>query len=460
MKRQKLGRIVRELRELVGSGNVLTAHEDLYCYSRDASWFQAMPDVVVRPHTTEEVAAVVRLANEEKVPITPRGAGTNLSGGAIPIQGGIVVDLSGMRRIIEIDRTNLRAIVEPGVIHAELERELAKHGLFWPPDPASSEVCTMGGILAECGGGMRALKYGTARDWVLGLEVVLPTGEVIQTGALTLKCASGWDFTRLFIRSEGMLGIITKAILKVRPLPEAMVRMFAVFDELEAAASTVAMIFEAGVVPTIMEILDRPTIRVVNEYAKLRLPEAGAIIILDIDGTKEECEKLAAKVETILRKAGAKSISRATTKREMEELYAARRAAFPALSQLSPTTLIEDVTVPVSKLPEMIKRIEDISRKHGVFIATFGHVGDGNLHPVICTDERNPEVWNRAMRCFEEIFRAALELGGTISGEHGVGLAKVPFFKEEAGEVVIDLMRKIKKVIDPNNIMNPGKMAL
>ena len=376
------------------------------------------------------------------------------------MRGGIVVDMSGMHKILEIDRTNLRAIIEPGVVHANLESELAKCGLFWPPDPASGDACTMGGVLAECGGGMRALKYGTTRDWVLGLEVVLPTGEVIRTGASTLKCASGWDLTRLFVRSEGMLGIITKAILKVRPLPESALRMLAMFNELETAALTVGKIFEAGVVPTIMEILDRSTIDVVNEYTKLRLPEAESIIILDIDGTKEECEKLAAKVKSLFLEIGAKGVLLATTAKEMEDLYIARKAAIPALSRVKPTTLVEDITVPVSKLPDMIKRIEEISKKYGIFVATFGHAGDGNLHPILCTDERNPDEWDQAMRCYGEICRVAIELGGTISGEHGVGLCKAPYFEEEVDKFTIGVMRKIKKALDPNNIMNPGKMTL
>ena len=453
-------RLVEKLSNLTGRENVLTTHEDLYCYSYDASWFHAMPDIVVRPHTTDEVVKILKLANVEKIPITPRGAGTNLSGGAIPVKGGIVLDMSGMNKILEIDRTNLRAIVEPGVVHANLESELAKYGLFWPPDPASGDACTMGGILAECGGGMRALKYGTSRDWVLGLEVVLATGDVIHTGASTLKCASGWDLTRLFVRSEGMLGIITKAVLKVRPLPESVLRMLAIFDKLETTAFAVGKIFEAGIVPAIMEILDRSTISVVNDYAKLGLPEVEAIMIIDIDGTKEECEKLAFKVESELLKIGAKEVQRATTAKDMEDLYTARKVAIPALSRLKPTTLVEDVTVPVSKLPDMIKRIEEISKKHNIFVATFGHAGDGNLHPIICTDERDLEEWTRAMKCYGDICIAAIKLGGTVSGEHGIGFCKAKYFEQEVDQIVIETMRKIKRTLDPKNILNPGKMTL
>jgi glycolate oxidase len=455
-----MSRFVKRLGEIVGQDNMMTAPEDLYCYSRDASWFQAMPEVVVRPHSTQEVAEIVKLANVEGVPITPRGAGTNLSGGAIPAKGGVVVDMSGMNKIMEIDRTDLRAVIEPGVVHVDLENELEKHGLFWPPDPASGDACTMGGVLAECGGGMRALKYGTTRDWVLGLEAVLPTGEVIRTGSSTLKCACGYDLTRLLVRSEGTLGIITKIVLKVRPLPESVLRMVAMFDDLAMAAKAVGKIFEAGIVPAIMEILDRSTIRVVKEYAKLNLPDVEAMMILDIDGTKEECEKLAAKAEAVLLSVEAKGIMRATTPKEKEEIYAARKSAIAALSRIRPTTLVEDVTVPVSKLPEMIKQIGDISKRYGIFVATFGHAGDGNLHPILCTDERDKEEWGRAMSCYRDICLAAVELGGTISGEHGIGLCKAPYIGDEVDAATMGAMRKIKWALDPNNIMNPGKMNL
>jgi glycolate oxidase len=460
MDKKEVERVAERLREIVKPEDVLTYPEDLYCYSRDASWFQAMPDIVVRPHSAEEVARIVKLANLEETPVTPRGAGTNLSGGAVPIRGGIVVDMSGMNRVLEIDKTNLRAIVEPGVVHTDLEEELAKRGLFWPPDPASGDACTMGGVLAECGGGMRALKYGTTRDWVLGLEVVLATGEVIRTGALTLKCATGWDLTRLFVRSEGTLGIITKAILKVRPIPESLLRMFATFDKLETAAAAVGKIFDAGVVPTIMEILDRTTIHVVNDYAKTELPDVEAVMILDVDGTEEECNKLAAKIESIFLGVGAKDVQRATNAKETTDLYRARKSAIAALSRVKPTTLIEDVTVPVSKLPSMIRRIDEISKRYRIFVATFGHAGDGNLHPTLCTDERDPEEWERAMKCYRDICLAAIEMGGTISGEHGIGLCKTPYFEDEVGRETIEVMRRIKRALDPLNILNPGKMNL
>ncbi len=460
IRKRKFKSVIQKLRRIVGPQNVLTAAEELYCYSRDSSPFSAMPDIVVRPRDVRQVARIVKLANRSLIPITPRGAGTNLTGAAIPLRGGIVVDLSGMNRILEIDRTNLRTIVEPGVVHADLERELAKYRLFWPPDPASTDACTIGGVLAESGGGMRALKYGTARDWVLGLEVVLPNGKLIRTGSQTLKCASGFDLTRLFTRSEGMLGIIVKAVLKLRPLPESLIRITGTYDELESAGSTVGKIFEAGIVPTIMEILDKPTIEAVNKFLKLKLPEANALIILDIDGTEEECEKLAKKVEAVMVEMGAKNVRRAATAKEMEDLYSARKAAFPALCQLKPTILIEDITVPVSELSSMLKRIQELSRKYGVLIATLGHVGDGNLHPNICTDDSNPEEWRRAMKCFREICESAIELGGTISGEHGIGIAKAALLEKEYGREAVKVMRDIKRVLDPNNIMNPGKMGL
>lgn len=450
--------VIEDLKKIVGSENVLTLYEDLYCYSRDASWYSGMPDVVVRPHSTEEVSKVLRLANELKIPVTPQGGRTNLTGGAVPVKGGIVIDLTGMCRIIEISRVNMTCTVEAGVVLGVLEKELAKHGLFWPPDPASTDSATVGGVLAEGAGGLRGAKYGTTRDWVLGLEVVLPTGDVIKTGSATLKWSTGYDLTRLFIRSEGTLGVITKAVLKLRPLPEAIARMAAFFNSLEDVGIAVGRIWEAGIVPLIMELLDKGAIKSVNSYLNLGLPEAEAMVIIDVDGVKGEVEKLASRVERILMESGAFGVRVASTREEMDKLYLARRAAYPSLFRVFKKTAIPDDTcVPIDKLPKALRRVKEISEKWGVYTIVIGHIGDGNMHPVFCVDVADPKEVEKALKCYEEICRMVLELGGTIAAEHGIGIVKAKLIEEEYGGKVMDIMRAIKRVFDPNNIMNPGK---
>ncbi|KPV61640.1 MAG: glycolate oxidase subunit GlcD [Candidatus Bathyarchaeota archaeon BA1] len=420
-----------------------------------------MPDVVVRPCTTEEVRGIVKLANEEEIPITPRGAGTNLTGGAIPVKGGIVMDMSRMNKILEINRVNRIAIVEPGVLHADLENELAKYGLFWPPDPASTSACTMGGVIAESAGGLRGAKYGTTREWVLGLEVVLPTGEVIKTGAMTHKSVTGYDLTRLIVGSEGTLGVVTKAVLRVCPIPEAIIRISAAFHEIETAGLAVGKVFEAGIAPTIMEIIDRDLIRSVNKWLKLGLPEVDAIMILDVEGTREGAEKLAGKAEKVLKEVGATEVKRATTAKEMEDLYLTRKAAYPSLFQVRGKTAIpDDCCVPVDKLPEAFKLVREASRKWVVPVGILAHAGDGNIHPIWTADARNPEEVDRALKCYFEICRGVLKLSGSVSAEHGIGIVKASLVEEEYGRKVVEIMRAIKKIFDPNNIMNPGKLGL
>jgi len=450
--------VIEELRRIVGSDSVLASYEDLYCYSRDASWYSGMPEVVVRPHSTEEVSKVLKLANSLKIPVVPQGGRTNLTGGAIPIRGGIVIDMTGMNRIIEISKINMICIVEAGVVLGVLEKELAKHGLFWPPDPASTDSATIGGILAEGAGGLRGAKYGTTRDWVLGLEVVLPTGDVINTGSATLKWSTGYDLTRLFIRSEGTLGVITKAILKLRPLPEAIVRMTAFFNRLEDVGVAVGKVWEAGVVPLIMELLDRGAIRSVNSYLNLGLPDVEAMVIIDVDGVKGEVEKQASRVEKILMEAGAFDVKTALTKEEMDKLYLARRSAYPSLFRVFKKTAIPDDTcVPISKLPEALRRAKEISDKWGVYTIFIGHIGDGNMHPVFCVDVADPKEVDKALKCYEEICRMVLSLGGTIAAEHGIGIVKSKLIEEECGGKAMEIMKAIKRVFDPNNIMNPDK---
>jgi len=461
MEQAKLDKVIEKLREIVGPEHVLTSYEERYCYSRDATWYRVIPAAVVRPHTAEEVSKILRLANEYRIPVTPRGSGTSLTGGAVPVEGGIVLDMTRMNRILEISVVNRIAVVEPGVLHAELEEELAKYGLFWPPDPASSAACTIGGVIAESAGGLRGARYGTTREWVLGLEVVLPTGEIIRTGARTLKSVTGYDLTHLFIGSEGTLGVITKAILKVHPLPEAVIRMFASFDRIETAGKAVGKIFENRIVPTMLEIIDRSFIRSVNEWLKLGLPEVDAIMLIDVEGTREGVEKLAERVERVLRDVGALEIRRATTAKEMADLYLARGAAYSSLFRVTGKTVVpDDCCVPVDKLPQAFKMVREVSKKWGIPVYILAHAGDGNFHADWPADAKKPEEIERALKCYIEVCREVLKLGGSISAEHGIGLVKAELVEEEYSRKVVEIMRAIKRIFDPNNIMNPGKIGL
>lgn len=458
-------RLLSSLTEIVGSRNVLSSPEDIYPYSLDASIphpkYGVVPAFVVRPHETEEVARVLVLANREKIPVVPRGGGTNLVGGVLPVENGIILDLTGMNRILAINARDLSCVVEPGVVHNDLENELAKFGLFWPPDPGSTDSCTLGGVLSMNAGGMRALKYGSSRDWVLGLKVALPTGEIINTGAATLKSNVGYDLTRLMVGSEGTLGVITEASLKVRPVPETTTRLAVFFDSIDDAGAVVGKIFESGVMPVIMELVDRNIIRAVNEWLHRGFQEAEAYMLVDIDGTKAESEATAKKVEGLLREAGAKEVRYATSKEEKAELYLIRSEGGTALPRVTgKMNITHDFCVPLSKLPEAFRRIRELADKWNTHVAIISHAGDGNIHPVLSANLNDPEEMERAKRLNEEICGMALSLGGTISGEHGIGLDKADLMKMECGESSLRLMKEIKRVFDPNHIMNPGKMGL
>lgn len=455
-------KIIQRLRQIVGPKNVLDQPEDLYPYALDASIvYRGMPACIVRPHSTEEVSDVVKLANEERIPLVPRGAGTNFVGAAVPSKGGIVIDLTGMDRILEISPQDLRCTVEAGVVHAKLEAELAKHGLFWPPDPGSSDGCTMGGVLAMNAGGMRALKYGTTRDWVLGLKVVLPNGKLIRTGSYTIKGNAGYDLTRLFIGSEGTLGIITEAVLKLRPIPEATERVSAYFDSIEKAGAAVTRIFMSGIVPSAIELMDKAVIRAVSKWLGKSFPDMDAYLIVDVDGFKDEVKSAAAKVESILKESGAFQVLRPSSQEEFNEISLIRSEGATALPNITgKSNMTIDVCVPLSKLPEAFKSIRMMAERHGVPVAMLSHAGDGNIHAIFSVDYNDPKDFQRAKMAHDEVCRYAISIGGTISGEHGVGIDKAELLVEEYGEDAIELMRAIKRVIDPNNIMNPGKMGV
>lgn len=450
--------IVEKLAGIVGSENVSTEPVDLMVYSQDASENIGKPDVIVWPATTEQVSQIMRLANEFKIPVVPRGAGTCRSGGPVASKGGILLVMTKVNKILEIDAPNFQVLVEPGAVLTKLNKDLKPYNLFLPPDPASDEACTVGGCVAECSGGLRAVKYGTFRDWVLGLEVVLPTGEIIQTGAKTRKSVSGYDLTRLFIGSEGTLGIITKVRLRVHPLPETRLVLTAYFDSLEKTGKAVSQIITAGLNPSAAELMDKLTVEAVSKYVKMKTPAETSLLLLEFDGNESDAKQRIDLAKKICSKNDAIKTEVAKTEKESEKLWSARKAASPALSSIKPSRVAEDITVPISKVPEMLVKIEEITKKYKLSIPTYGHAGDGNLHATIMYDERISDEAKRAKLAGADIFKVALEMGGTLSGEHGIGLSKAPYFSWEHKPVEIELMRKMKQVFDPNNILNPGKI--
>ncbi|MDI6783129.1 MAG: FAD-linked oxidase C-terminal domain-containing protein [bacterium] len=454
--------VKQELIKLVGKDNYLDTPEDLYVYGYDSTpLLHFAPEAIIRPANTEEISAVVKLANQYKFPLIPRGSGTNLSGGSIAVQGGIVMVMNRMNRIIEIDKENLTATVEPGVITSELHTAVEKLGLFYPPDPGSMKVSTLGGNVAENAGGPRCFKYGVTKDYVLGLEIVLPTGEIIKTGGKAVKDVAGYNLTQLFIGSEGTLGVVTQIIVKLIPFPSARKTLLVYFKELVNAAQAVSKIVEAKVIPVTLEMLDRLTIKCVEDYAKIGLPlDVEALLWIEVDGVPAAVEADAIAVERVVKECNATEVKIAKSKEEEDQLAMARRSALAALARSRPTTILEDATVPRSNLAAMVQEITKIAQKYQLQIATFGHAGDGNLHPTILTDERDTAEMERVHKAVEEIFAAALKLGGTISGEHGIGMAKAKFLPQQVGIAGIDTMRKIKDALDPNNILNPGKIFL
>ncbi len=448
---------IGKIREVVGPENVLTDKESLVCYSFDATNYTSLPDAVVKPRTTDEVARLVTLSCEESVPITPRGAGTGLSGGSVPAKGGLVLSTERMVAPALIQKEDLYAIVEPGVTTESLQRQVESRGLFYPPDPASRSACTIGGNVAECAGGLRGLKYGSTKNYVLGLELVTPEGKVIRSGARTVKSVAGYDITRLMVGSEGTLGIITSVTLRLLPLPSVRRTFWCRFESVTAASEAVADLIGAGLIPSGLEIMDEKTVKAVGAYLGDELG-AGVLLLGEFDGTKAVCDEDASKAIGILKGKYGREMETDLEGMDPEDLWKARRSVLPALTRLSPTVILEDVTVPRSKLPEMVERIGKISGRCGLRIAVFGHAGDGNLHPSFLTDKKNRDEMKRVRVAVSEMMRACIDLGGTISGEHGIGVDKMPYVKMELGEAGCEIMRRVKSSLDPKGIMNPGKM--
>ncbi len=454
-------KVIEELKSLLGAGHVLTAAEDLVLYSYDAQLIEALPHAVVEPADSADVVAVLKIANRERLPVISRGSGTGLSAGSVPIKGGIVLATSRMKGIY-IDEKNLTAMVEPGVVTIDLHKAARERGLFYPPDPGSYRVSTIGGNIATNAGGPHALKYGVTRNYVLGLEVVLPTGDVFNTGAATVKSVSGYSLKDLFIGSEGTLGVITRARLRLLPMPEACYTVLASFDDIGTAARVVSDIIASGVIPSTLEYMDHVTINAVEDYKGAGLPRnAEAVLLIETDGNAKAAREEAERIISLCEKAGAK-VRHADDPREREKIWEGRRAALPALTRIKPntqpTTLLEDATVPRSEVPEMVAEIKRISEKYSLLVGVFGHAGDGNLHPTFLTDMRDAVEMKKVEKAAEEIFEAALRLGGTLSGEHGIGAAKSKYLEKEVGSKGIEVMRTLKSSLDPNNILNPGKV--
>jgi glycolate oxidase len=440
--------------------NLLTAPEDLVPYSFDGTAaLQQMPAIVAFATSTEQVSQLIRLANEKGFPVVTRGSGTGLSGGSLPVKDGVVLCLSKMNRILEVDAKNLTLSAEAGATTLAVAEAAEKAGLFYPPDPGSMKISTIGGNVAENSGGLRGLKYGVTRDYVIGLEVVLPTGEVIFTGNKCVKDVAGYSLRDLFIGSEGTLGVITQVLLALIPKPAARKTLLAIFDHMEDAANTVSSIIEEKIIPCTLEFLDRVTINCVEDYARIGLPrDAAAVLLMESDGHPAAVEEEARKMEQIARRFRAREIAVAQTDEEAVRLATARRTAFSALARLAPTTILEDATVPRSELARMVAHIQKVADKYRLKVGTFGHMGDGNLHPTFLTNERDSEEMHRVEEAMKEIFDYALELGGTISGEHGVGVAKKPFLPKAVGDRNLEAMKRLRAAFDPNGVLNPGKI--
>ncbi|HET7677304.1 MAG TPA: FAD-linked oxidase C-terminal domain-containing protein [Candidatus Limnocylindrales bacterium] len=454
------GALLGVLREALPGVQLLTEAADVEAYRFDETEYMrpGHPLGVIFPTSTEEVSTIVRLAAEHRVPLVPRGAGSGLSGGAIAIEGALTVVMTKMDRILEIDRANLVAVVQPGVINADLGRAAAEQGLFYAPDPASFEFCSIGGNLAENSGGLRCVKYGVTRDAVLGLEVVLADGSVIRTGGKTVKDVAGYDLSGLFVGSEGTLGIITEATLRLRPLPPPKLTLLAFFADVRAAGDAVARMTEAGLLPATLELMDRFTIHAVDAALRVGLPaDAGAMLMVESDVGGQAAADELDRAEQACRAAGATETMRAADPTEADWLREARRKAHWSLEQAG-VARMDDVGVPRSRIPEMLDAIERISQAHGLPVGVFGHAGDGNLHPTFVVDREDPTAEGRINAARGEIYEAALGLGGTITGEHGTGIAKKAYLERQRGPDALRVMRAVKQALDPLGILNPGKI--
>jgi glycolate oxidase len=454
--------IIEQFRAVVGKNNVLTGKVNLATYSYDATADvpKGSPDIIVLPTSAAQVQSVVNLARENGIAIYPRGAGTNLSGGTIPVEHGIVLSMQKMDKILEVDSENLTATVQPGVVIQDLNNAVAAHGLMYPPDPGTVTTATMGGSVAENSGGLRGLKYGVTKHYVMGMEVVLANGDRVRFGGKTVKNVTAYDFSNLFVGSEGTLGIIVEITCKLLPVPKFRRAMLATFRTIEDAGKTVAGIIKAQVIPATLEILDKMTIQTVEDFAHVGLPtDAEALLLIEVDGMAEAvvAQEAEAVVKVVTQNNGELRVANSDVERD--KVWAARRAALPALAALNNTVVLEDATVPRSRITDMLLALSEIGRKYNLVLGTFGHAGDGNLHPTILADKNNLDEMARVHKAVDEIFETALKFGGTLSGEHGIGIAKMKYLGNEIGESGLDLMRSIKNALDPTHMLNPGKLV-
>ncbi len=453
--------ICRDLEKIVGPKYLTTRKEDLLCHSYDATGRSFLPDGVIFPETEAQVSQIFKLASQKKIHIIPRGSGSGMTGGAVPVAGGLVLVTSRMNRILEIDEDNFIARVEPGVIVSKIHSTVEAKGLFYPPDPASSSVCTIGGNIGECAGGPRAVKYGVTRDYVLGLRAVLPSGEIIRTGVSTAKGVAGYDLTRLIVGSEGTLALVTQITLKLLPKPGVVKTLAVFFDQMDSAAQTVAHLMKQSVIPRCVEYLDEASLNLVRKLLSFELPQGvRAMLILELDGDADQVEKETEQVSNICARAGALEVRVAADPAQAAQLWEARKALSPVLYKIAPHKINEDIVVPISKIPRIVEICREIQHTSGLTVVSFGHAGDGNIHCNIMYDKQDPAQEKRAEQAVDDLFKATLALGGTITGEHGVGITKMKYLPLEIGIQELEIMKGIKKVFDPENILNPGKIFL
>ena len=456
--------IKKKIRDIVGTENALDSNLERFTYSYDASFVPLLPanepDLVVRPLTTEEVSKLMALAYEHEIPVTPRGIASGRTGGSIPLKGGISLSLDRMTKIVELDEKNMMVTAEAGVRTFDLYNYCAAKGLFYPPDPASWKFSTIGGNVAENAGGMRAVKYGVTSDYVMGLEVVLADGTVLQTGGKAIKNVTGYDLVSLFTGSEGTLGIITKALLKLIPMPKKRGTLQIMFRTLDDGCVTIRKMLQSNIVPATAEIMDKTCLDAVARHRKMDIaPAIGASIVIEIDGEDDKAlETQAKQIEAVAKECGSIEFRIAQSQQESDELWAIRRGLSSAVAALAPNRLGEDISVPRDGLPEVVRRIRSIAEKYKLSIAVYGHAGDGNIHPSILCDLSKPEEGERVHQAVEEIFKAALAVGGTLSGEHGIGITKRPYITMALGEAGVKTLKAVKQALDPKGILNPGKI--
>ena len=454
--------LIRDFEDLIGKENVFSSEADRQSYSYDSAVLApVVPSLVLRPTSTEQLGVCVKKLYDNGIPMTVRGAGTNLSGGTIPdCTDSVVILTTGLNRIIEINPDDLYAVVEPGVITAQFAAEVAKKNLFYPPDPGSQAVSTIGGNIAENAGGLRGLKYGVTKDYLMGLEFFDATGEIVKSGSRTVKCVTGYNLGGMLVQSEGTLGIISQAILKLVPPPKASKALMAVFDEVQNAAEAVAGIIAAHVVPCTLELLDNNTIVRVDDFTKAGLPrEAGAILLIEVDGHPAQVADDAEAVERVLKANHASAVHVPKDAEEKFKLWEARRMALPVLARCRPTTVLEDATVPRSQIPAMLKAVNEIAAKYKLEVGTFGHAGDGNLHPTFLCDKRDKDEFHRVEEAIDEMFDVALKLHGTLSGEHGIGTAKAKWMEKETSRGTILFSQRLRRALDPKGLFNATKLV-